>query len=131
MKTKVKKLLSMALIVLMCLTLIPTIASAATHTWSNATVPTVANGDTVTISGNPSGMLVVPSGATVTIEGTVTGATESITFNINTGAKVTDHHFKWWLGLAPIRGLLLATPKGVVLQASNFLLPLKGLSCTT
>jgi hypothetical protein len=28
-----------------------------------------------------------------------------------------DHHFKWWLGGAPIRGLVLAAPKGAVSQA--------------
>ena len=36
------------------------------------------------------------------------------------------HPFNGWFDFAPIRGILLATPKGVVPQAFNAYYPLKG-----
>jgi len=56
--------------------------------WTDANPPTVADGDVVTISDKPQGTLDVPTGATVTVEGTVTGAETGITLNIGAGATV-------------------------------------------
>ncbi|MCL2528867.1 MAG: hypothetical protein FWE41_00810 [Coriobacteriia bacterium] len=60
----------------------------AAYTWNTATPPTVVDGDTVTISGTPSGTLSVPAGATITIDGSITGATAGLTLNIGAGATV-------------------------------------------
>ena len=56
--------------------------------WNSNSPPVVAHNDTVTISGTPSGTLVVPAAATVTIDGDITGVTTGITLNIGTGATV-------------------------------------------
>ena len=56
--------------------------------WSGATPPTVSDGDIITISGAPLGTLNIPDGATVTVDGTVTGAAAGITLNIGAGATI-------------------------------------------
>ncbi|MCL2526269.1 MAG: hypothetical protein FWE46_04365, partial [Coriobacteriia bacterium] len=74
-------------------TLAPQNALAAAYTWTGGTVPTVANGDSVTIAptasgAGPSGTLNVPAAATITIDGTVTGSTNGITLNVPADATV-------------------------------------------
>ena len=61
---------------------------AATYTWYGATPPIVTHGDVVTLGGVPAGTLTVPPGATVTIDGLVTGVTAGITLDIGLGATV-------------------------------------------
>jgi len=60
----------------------------AAFSWSGTPPATVSSGDTITISGSPTGTLNIPDGATVTIDGTVTNATSEITLNIGAGATV-------------------------------------------
>ena len=64
------------------------IGALATYNWTGSTPPTVADGDTVTISGSPSGTLNVPAGATITVNGSVTTATSGVTLNIPAGSTV-------------------------------------------
>ncbi|MDR0380565.1 MAG: hypothetical protein LBH86_01020, partial [Oscillospiraceae bacterium] len=62
---------------------------AATHTWDSAAPPTgLQDGDTVTISGAPSGELVIPGGMTITVQGSVTQATQELDLNISANSTV-------------------------------------------
>ncbi|MCL2746583.1 MAG: hypothetical protein FWE48_05815, partial [Coriobacteriia bacterium] len=74
-------------------TVLPFSAHAANYNWVGSSVPTVVDGDSVTIAptstgAGPSGTLSVPAGATVTINGTVTGTANGIGLNIAAGGKI-------------------------------------------
>ena len=58
---------------------------ATTWVWNNSSPPTVSDGDTVDLSGSPSGTLDVPAGDTIYLTGS---ATSAITLNIGDGATV-------------------------------------------
>jgi hypothetical protein len=90
--TALRKIIALLLALCLGLALVPGmkmgVEAAEPKSWSSSTVPVVVNGDTITLSGNPSGTMNVPASAIVTITGTVTAGTTGITFNIGAGATV-------------------------------------------
>ncbi|MCL2137424.1 MAG: autotransporter adhesin family protein, partial [Coriobacteriia bacterium] len=96
----------------MLLTLPNVIAFADdTYDWADATVPIIADGDTVAISGSPAGTLQIPAGATVTITGSVTTADQGITLDIGEWATV-DWQATYSGSPAAGDGLYLVTLEG-------------------
>ena len=91
----------------------------ASYIWNSSAVPTVTSGDVVTISGAPSGAMNIPAGATVIIEGEVTGTAAGITLNIGAGATV-----RWRAMLigSTAAGTYLATLTGPAAGAGAFIM---------
>jgi endonuclease YncB( thermonuclease family) len=61
-RRKTLPLASALILLLAMLTVFGTPALAANVTWNGSTPPTIADGDTITIGGTPSGTLIVPAG---------------------------------------------------------------------
>jgi hypothetical protein len=89
----------------------------ATVTWFDDTEPVVADGDTVVLSGLPEGTLTVPAGATVTVTGTVTGATEFIVMEIEAGARLIWEAY--YEGDCNGQALIAAMGDGIFEMAGN------------
>ena len=68
---------------------------------------TMTNGETLSLSGSPSGILTVPAGASVIIDGTVTATTTGITLDISGGSTV-----QWSANLQGASASYLVTVSG-------------------
>ena len=102
MKTTCKTL-AVLLVLTITIYLMPTAAFAEDVVWSgNAPDINALQGDNirVTISGMPIGVLVVPENTTVSISGTVTGATSMISINIGAGSTVIWNNDAQYTGSA-------------------------------